>query len=100
MAKKIASSSESYLLIKDANGFKVLHPVHGSCRLVDVDGNAISGIDFSRAIVGDHPADSQLTEVWGEGEDLTGTIDALKSDGYTSKEIKKLRLRVETVATI
>ena len=101
MAKKKALNAvtpESYLLIKDEHGFKVLHPEYGPCLLTNWDGDLVDRIDFSNAIVGEHP-ERGTAEVWGEGSSVEDAIYDLKSDGYTPAQIKKMKLRTEKVAT-
>jgi hypothetical protein len=102
MAKTKAPNAvvpESYLLIKDEHGFKVLHPQHGLCLLTNWDGDLISRIDFSDAIVGEHPQRGSV-EVWGEGSSVEDAVYDLKEDGYTPAQIKKMKLRTEKVASI
>jgi hypothetical protein len=102
MAKKKeqkAFTSESYLLVKDEGGFKILHPQHGLCILTNWDGDIIDRIDFSDAIVGDHPERGNA-EVWGEGSSVEDAIYDLKTDGYTPAQIKKMKLRAEKIASI
>jgi len=101
MAKKKALNAvtpESYLLIKDEHGFKILHPEYGPCLVTNFDGDLISRIDFSDAIVGEHPQRG-TAEVWGEGNSVDDAIYDLKEDGYTPAQIKKMNLRTEKVAT-
>jgi hypothetical protein len=96
--KKEKIATESYLLIKDGDGFKVLHPNYGPCLLTNYDGEIIQGIFFETAVVGEHP-ERGSTEIWGEGGSIGETAEDLKNDGYTSKEVKKMKLHVEMVAT-
>jgi len=98
MAKKKIADPVSYLLIKDEHGFKIHHPEYGPCLLTNYDGEIIENVYFESAIVGDHPVRGGV-EIWGEGDSVKSAIEDLKIDGYKTSQIKKMKLRVEKVAT-
>ncbi len=96
--KKKIADPVSYLLIRDEHGFKIHHPEYGPCLLTNYDGEIIENVYFESAVVGDHPERGSV-EVWGEGDSVDSVTEDLKIDGYKTTQIKKMKLRVEKVAT-
>ena len=67
--------------------------------LTDWEGRIIESIDFSSSIVGECLSGRGGVEIWGEGDSIEDAIEDLRSDGYTAAQVKKMKLRVEKVAT-
>lgn len=100
MKKQNPSIHENYMLIRDDEGWKILHPVHGAILVgtVEYDGFCLpKSLKVEKAVV----YNDELGEigVLDEVDDITDALDLLESDGHTKGDIAKMNPRVEKIAT-
>jgi len=88
---------ESYLLVRDDEGWKLIHPDHGPCLVVAEQEMGIADrLTFEKMVIGD--TDSGITILSDFDEDIETAKEQLIIDGYNKREIKKMKLRqVNTV---
>ena len=83
---------ESYLLFRDGEGWKLLHPENGPCLVVAEQEMGIAKkLTFEKMVIGD--AQEGLTILSDLDEEIDSAKERLVMDGYTKQEIKKMKLR-------
>ena len=93
MAKPIPEKvQESYLLFRDDEGWKILHPERGPCLVVAEQEMGIAvTLSFEKMVIGDTGGGlTILSDVYDSIEDAK---EQLLHDGYTKQEIKKMKPR-------
>jgi hypothetical protein len=93
MAKPIPEKvQESYLLFRDDEGWKLLHPERGPCLVVAEQEMGIAKkLTFEKMVIGD--TQDGLTILSDFDEDIDDAKDHLVTEGYDKREIKKMKLR-------
>jgi len=94
MAKPLPEKvHESYLLLRDDEGWKLIHPELGPCLVVaeQVMGFA-TALSFEQMVIGDD-ADAGLVILSEVSESIEDAKEQLLHDGYTKQEIKKMKPR-------
>ena len=83
---------ESYLLFRDDDGWKLLHPERGPCLVVAEQAMGIAtALSFERMVIGD--SYNGLTILSDLDMDIEEAREQLLHDGYNKREIKKMKLR-------
>ena len=83
---------ESYLLFRDGEGWKLLHPERGPCLVVAEQEMGIAKkLTFEKMVVGD--TQEGLTILSDFDEEIDSAKEHLVMDGYEKREIKKMKLR-------
>jgi hypothetical protein len=84
--------SESYLLFRDDEGWKLLHPERGPCLVVaEQEMGIATALSFEKMVIGD--TYNGLTILSDIDEDLETAKEQLIMDGYNKRDIKKMKLR-------
>lgn len=88
---------ESYLIIRDSEGWKIMHPEKGMCLLVDdAECAAVSHLTFNNSVVGN--IEGGISVLADESGSLKSVKEQLVEDGYTKKQLKEMNVRAVTTA--
>lgn len=91
---------ENYMLVRDDDGWKIIHPSHGSILVgtVEYDGFCLpKSLKVENAVVyNDELGDIGVLE---DVDSVDAAIELLESDGHDSRDIAKMNPRVEKIAT-
>lgn len=83
---------ESYLLFRDDDGWKLLHPERGPCLVVaEQEMGIATALSFEKMVIGDTGGGLKILSDFDE--DLDSAKVSLEVDGYDKREIKKMKLR-------
>lgn len=83
---------ESYLLFRDDDGWKLLHPERGPCLVVaEQEMGIATALSFEKMVIGE--TDNGLTILSEVSESIEDAKEKLLDDGYTKQEIKKMKPR-------
>lgn len=83
---------ESYLLFRDDDGWKLLHPERGPCLVVaEQEMGIATDLSFEQMVIG--ATDTGLIILSEVGESIEDAKEKLLDDGYTKQEIKKMKPR-------
>ena len=93
MAKPLPEKvSESYLLFRDDEGWKLLHPERGPCLVVaEQEMGIATALSFEKMVIGN--ADNGLTILSDMDEDFESVKEQLIIDGYNKRDVKKMNPR-------
>ena len=93
MAKHLPEKvQESYLLFRDDEGWKLLHPERGPCLVVaEQEMGIATALSFEKMVIGD--TYNGLTILSETGDNIEDAKEQLLHDGYTKQEIKKMKPR-------
>ena len=99
MKKNQQKIHENYMLIRDDEGWKIIHPHHGAVLLgsESYDGFCIpQTLKFDDVVLYSekrgHPG------VLPEASDLDEALEQLEDDGYSKKDISAMSLRQDKIA--
>jgi len=92
---KIEKFRESYLIFRDDEGWKLLHPDKG-IHLLGIEGDLVDSLNFHTAITGLTQDNSRVE--YSDADDIVGAKKDLINDGYTLKDINKMKLQVSNIA--
>jgi hypothetical protein len=83
---------ESYLLFRDDDGWKLLHPERGPCLVVaEQEMGIATALSFEKMVIGN--VDSGVTILSDMDEEIESVKEQLIMDGYNKRDIKKMKLR-------
>ena len=93
MAKPLPEKvQESYLLFRDGDGWKLLHPERGPCLVVaEQEMGIATALSFEKMVIGE--THNGLTILSDVGDNIEDAREQLLHDGYTKQEIKKMKPR-------
>ena len=92
---KIEKFRESYLIFRDDEGWKLLHPDKG-IHLLGIEGDLVDSLNFHTAITGLTQDNSRVE--YSDADDIVEAKKDLINDGYTLKDINKMKLQVSNIA--
>ena len=92
---KIEKFRESYLIFRDDEGWKLLHPDKG-IHLLGIEGDLVDSLNFHTAITGLTQDNSRVE--YSDADDVVEAKKDLINDGYTLKDINKMKLQVSNIA--
>ena len=83
---------ESYLLFRDDDGWKLLHPERGPCLVVaEQEMGIATALSFEKMVIGN--VDSGVTILSDMDEEIESVKEQLIIDGYNKRDVKKMNLR-------
>ena len=94
---KIEKFRESYLIFRDDEGWKLLHPDKG-IHLLGIEGDLVDSLSFETAITCLTQDNSRVE--CSDADDVVEAKKDLINDGYTLKDINKMKLQVSNIARL
>jgi hypothetical protein len=90
---------ENYMLFRDDEGWKIMHPLHGAILLTTevADGPTIlRKLEIEQAVL--YSTNDGFTEVLTDCESVDQALEIFEDDGYSKGDITKMNPREEMVA--